>query len=102
MYLMTNTNTTNLADGIDVISFGDPDLVWVKRCDVPGAQAGVYLGRALSAWAGDRRLKCQLIGGDFVMSGGLYGEHRLSANVTSMDRLCAHWIGYVSNNRSAS
>ena len=33
-------------------------------------------------------------GADYIMSGGRYGEHRLSVSCTDAARLKAHWQGY--------
>lgn len=42
-------------------------------------------------------LRCVHSGEWFVMLGGAWGEHRISADVSSLARLVAHWEGYLSN-----
>lgn len=41
-------------------------------------------------------------GDAYIMSGGRYGEHRLSVSCTSPARLAAHWRGYCQQGQERS
>lgn len=57
-------------------------------------------GKELVRRVGDRFLIARLVDDRFVLAGGFYGEHSLDARatITSVDRLLAHWRGYVEGN----
>lgn len=56
-------------------------------------------GEELTYQFGDRFLCARLVGDSFVLSGGYWGDHALSARqtITSAKRLIAHWRGYCEN-----
>ena len=56
-------------------------------------------GEKLTYRFGDRFLCARLVGDSFVLSGGYWGDHALSARttITSAKRLVAHWRGYCEN-----
>lgn len=60
-------------------------------------------GKELTCRIGDLFLTARLVDDRFVFSGGRFGEHSLAAHaqITSADRLIAHWRGYVENNGGA-
>lgn len=66
-----------------------------------GTVAGTLraFGEELVCLVGDRFLRAHLDGEHFVFSGGLHGEHSMDARsqITSADRLIAHWRGYCEN-----
>lgn len=57
-------------------------------------------GEELACKIGDLFLTARLVDESFVLSGGHWGTHELSAlaTITSASRLLAHWRGYVENN----
>lgn len=57
------------------------------------------LGEELTFRLGDRQLSARREGDSFVLSGGYWGDHALSARrtITSAKRLVAHWRGYCDN-----
>lgn len=57
-------------------------------------------GEELACWVGDLFLCARLVGDQFVLSGGYWGEHAIDAHgaITGPDRLIAHWRGYCDNN----
>lgn len=61
------------------------------------------LAKSLAANVGNgpygcRRLRAEVAGDRVVFTGGAQGEHSLDIGASSVERMLAHWAGYIENN----
>lgn len=66
-------------------------------------EARDYAYNNLRCWVQDanghvRQLFAHVVGDRMVFSGGKQGEHSIALDVSSRDRIKAHWAGYCENN----
>jgi hypothetical protein len=108
---LSQMGTAALAAGVYTTDVWYPNLVKLVLLEsdvagkAPGSWSptggGLMLTTTVSpSGAASLTLRCQLEDGRFVMRGGAFGEHSLSADpaITTAARLVAHWTGYVQNN----
>lgn len=96
---------------LEFVNGGGSAIVRPSELGAPAYAAGITVGSAIAVHGEDlvarvagRVLRVSLDGDQFIFTGGTHGRHVISAHpdITSADRLIAHWRGYVDNCKRAA